>query len=101
MTIHVHDLTPGIIFGYFDAISKECIGKTLKSLLDNGTNFTCFRYVTGKSWPTSPEISVTVCHGSRDPPPSPLPLHSYKRSQIMEYSLKCFRYPVNTKYIFF
>ena len=24
-----------------------------------------FRYVTVKSWPPSPEIFVTVCHGSR------------------------------------
>ena len=49
MTIYVHELTTAIIFGYFDAILKEFVGKPLKFLLDNGRNFISFRYVTGKS----------------------------------------------------
>ena len=44
----VHDLTTVIKFGYFDTILKECIGKTLKFLLDNGRVFIIFCYVTGK-----------------------------------------------------
>ena len=47
--LYVHELTTSIIFGYFDAILKECIGMALKFLLDNGENFIFFRYVTGKS----------------------------------------------------
>ena len=49
MTIYVHKITTAIIFGYFDAILKGSIGKTLKFLLDNGRNYIFFRYVTGKS----------------------------------------------------
>ena len=49
MTIYVHELTTAIIYCYFDSILKECMGKTLKFLLDNGRNFTFFRYVRGKS----------------------------------------------------
>ena len=49
MTISVHELTTAIIFGYFDAILKEFIGKSLKFLVGNGRNFVFFRYVTGKT----------------------------------------------------
>ena len=74
MKIHVPELTTAIIFGYLDAILKECIRKSMKFLLDNGRNFIFSGYVTGNFWhPPSPEIFVTVCHGSRDPfPPPPL-----------------------------
>ena len=47
--MYVHKLAIAIIFGYFDAILKECIGQTLKFLLDNGKNFIFFLYVMGKS----------------------------------------------------
>ena len=49
IAIYVHKLTTSIMFEYFDAILKECIGKTLNFLLDNSENFIFFHYVTGTS----------------------------------------------------
>ena len=49
MAIYVHKSTTAIIFGYFDGILKECIGKTLKFLFDNGREFIFFRHVKDKS----------------------------------------------------
>ena len=48
MTIYEHELTTAIIFGYFELILKECIGKSSTFLLDNVGNLIFFRYVTGK-----------------------------------------------------
>ena len=45
MTIYVHKITTAIIFGYFDAILKECIGNRLNFQVDNGRRIIFFRYV--------------------------------------------------------
>ena len=52
--IYVLELTTAIIFGYFEAILKECIGNTLKFLWYNGRNLIYFRYVRGKFWSPFP-----------------------------------------------
>ena len=43
MIMYVHELTTAILLGYFNAILKECIGKTLWQ------KFYIFRYVTDKT----------------------------------------------------
>ena len=70
MAVQVYELTTATTMEHFDAILKAYSENILKFLWDNGRNFTFFRYVTGKSRPPSPEILVTIFHGSREPPPT-------------------------------
>ena len=67
----MHELTTAITFSYFDANLKEYIGYTLKirEIIVKILNFSVTWRISPD--PPSPEIFVTVCHRSHEPPPSP------------------------------